>query len=98
VIDNNPPRIQLVGPRNGTVESKSFGVAAFTSDDGSGVRLTLVAAGSQIVGGSGAPVGALALVPVSRRGTLVVRAAAVDAVGHVSFSNAIVVSARPGRR
>jgi hypothetical protein len=68
-----------------------------TSDAGSGVRLTLVASGKQIVGGSGSPGGTIAVVPVKRRGTIVVVAATVDNAGHIAFSNTIVIQARPAR-
>lgn len=92
-VDNHAPELRLFGPPFGTRVRGAFGVLSLATDAGSGVKVTLFAAGGAWVGMSGAPV-AGALVPVRRNGPLVVRAIAVDHAGHVSISNPVVVVGR----
>ena len=97
VVDNRPPSIVLVGPPQGSVVRAAFGVAAAVSDVGTGVKLTLIAAGNAWVGiGTGSGL-IFATVPVAAAGPVDIRALTVDNAGHLAISNAITVVRSPAK-
>ena len=95
-IDNNPPGVLIVSPPTGGRIRTNYTVFLGSADP-SGVVITLVAANGRIIGG--APRGGIFGFPANagHGGRIVIIAAAMDAAGHIGFSNFVTVTA-PRRR
>jgi hypothetical protein len=91
-IDNNPPGVLIVSPPTGGRIRTNYTVYLGSADP-SGVVITLVAANGRIIGG--APRGGIFGFPANagHGGRIQIIAAAMDAAGHIGFSNFVTVTA-----
>jgi subtilisin family serine protease len=91
-IDNNPPGVLIVSPHNGARIGTNYAVYLGSADP-NGVVITLVAANGRIIGG--APRGGIFGFPANagHGGRITIIAAAMDAAGHIGFSNFVTVTA-----